>query len=175
MRYLMTSFLAMHWAVFFALLAYSCIDGGGPDAALALFKAGGLHDMVQPDLATAPIAVAFLLVAALFCWVFVEACLGESDLSDTIVKLAFVAAGVVFSAFLIGGVLGGAAPSRSVLYFGALMASYLAVLGERRTAFSTRRAMRDEARATVRAMARGAADTSLLGRISGRPDLGRGR
>jgi hypothetical protein len=174
MRYLMTSFLAMHWAVFFALLGYLCIDGGSADAALALFQAGSLYDVMQPALATAPVAVAFLLVAALFCWVLVEACLGESDMSDTIVKLAFVAAGAVFSVFLICGVLGGAAPSLAVLYFGALMASYLAVLGERRAAVPER-AMRDEARASVRALARGAADTSLLSRISGRPDLGRGR
>jgi hypothetical protein len=175
MRYLMTSFLAMHWAVFFALLGYLCVDGGAAGVALALFGGGDLHGAIHADVAAAPMAVAFLLVATLFCWVFVEACLGEADLSDTVVKLAHVAAAAVFSAFLIGGVLGGGAPSRAVLYFAAVMASYLTVLGERRTAASTRRARHGEARATVRAMARGAADTSLLGRISGRPDLGRGR
>jgi hypothetical protein len=172
MRYLMTSFLAMHWAAFFALLGYLCVDGG---SALSLFGGGGLHGVMHPDIATAPMAVAFLLVAALFCWVFVEACLGEADLSDTIVKLAYVAATAVFSAFLIGGMLGGVAPSRAALYFAVLLASYLAVLGERRAAASTWRVKHNEARTTVRALARSAADTSLLSRISGRPDLERSR
>jgi hypothetical protein len=121
-------------------------------------------------------AVAFLLAAALFCWVFVEACLGEAAPSGSIVKIAFVVSGVVFSMIFIGGALQGAGGFPGVaLYLMALTASYVAVLGERWAATLGDNARNSPARVTLRAMARGAADTSLLSRISGRPDLGRDR
>jgi len=163
----MTSFLAMHWAAFFALLGYLCIDAGRIDAALAMLGAATVR-AAGPDPAAAPAAVAFLLVAALFCWLFVEACFGEADMSESVVKIAFVAGGMALSTLLIGcAVHGAGGPSQFAAYLTALVASYVAALGEGRAAMPRR----GRAGAAVRAVAREAADTSLLGLISGRPDL----
>lgn len=171
MRHLMTSFLALHWAAFFALLGYLCIDGGGLRAALAFM---GLQGAGQPQFATAPMAVAFLLVAALFCWVLVESCLGENGQSEGIVKVAFVAGGLMFSLILIHGALHNDGNSSGViLSLSALMVSYLATLGERWTALFRNDASATQASVSARAMARDAANTSLLSRISGRPDFER--
>jgi hypothetical protein len=80
----------------------------------------------------------------------------------------------MFSLVLIDGAASGV-PGLSgvVLYLTALMACYLAVLGERWTIVYRSATPRNEAAIALRAMARGAANTSLLGRISGRPDLGK--
>jgi hypothetical protein len=66
----MTSFLALHWAAFFALLGYSCIDGG-VDAALELLGTDSAHALAGQDFAAAPFAIGCLVVAALFCWLLV--------------------------------------------------------------------------------------------------------
>lgn len=172
MRHLMSSFLALHWAAFFALLGYLCIEAGNLDAASAVLGATAIHDGAGSDPATAPAAVAFLLVAALFCWLFVEACFGESDLSDGVMKIAFVGGGALLSTLLIGSAVRGAGgPSFAAAYLAALVASYVAVLGECRLAAPRR----ERVKATIGAVAREAADMSLLGRISGRADLGRDR
>jgi hypothetical protein len=168
----MSSFLALHWAAFFALLGYLCIDTGSLDAVSTMLGANGIHDAAGADFAAAPAAVAFLVVAALFCWLFVEACFGESGISGGVLKIAFVAGGATLSPLLIGGAVHGAAGSPfAAAYLTALVASYVAVLGECRAAVPGR----EEVEATLRVFAREAADMSLLGRISGRPGFGRNR
>ena len=56
----------------------------------------------------------------------------------------------------------------------ALLASYVAVLAERRSALATTVATESEIRARANVMARGAAHSSLLNRISGRSDTKHG-
>ncbi len=182
MRYLMTSFLALHWAVFFALLGYLCV-GGDHGIAVALATLGadsaGIA-AIQPDkLVVAPLATAFMVVAALFCWAFIEVVFGDPERpesADGVTKMAFVAAGGMFSLALIGGTMQGieGVSTAAATHLAAVMACYLAILGERWALAFKATARRDEVTA-IRAMARDAANTSLLSRISGRPDFGRDR
>lgn len=172
MRHLMSSFLALHWAAFFALLAYLCIDAGSFGAASAMLGVNVNHDAAGAVSLAAPVTVTFLVVAALFCWLFVETCFGESGLPDSVVKIAFVAGGAVLSLFLIGGAVHDAAGSPlAAAYLTALIASYMAVLGECRAAIPRR----EKADASLPGFVRDAADMSLLGRISRRPGLERDR
>jgi hypothetical protein len=179
MRHLMTSFLTLHWAVFFALLGYLCVGGDhGVDVVLATLgaRAAGVAVANQGTLVAAPLATAFLVVAALFCWAFIEVFFGDTERpegAEGVTRMAFVAAGGTFSLILAGGVargIEGLSPAVAT-HLAALMACYLAILGERRALAFRDAAPRDAARA-VRALARDAANTSLLNRISGRPDLG---
>ena len=106
MRHILTSFLALHWAADFALLAFICV--------LSLILIGG---------AAQGISGLFMVVA---------------------VQLA------------------------------ALLATYVAMLAERRSAIATGVSTDSEVRAAAHALARGAAHGSLLSRISGRPDTNLG-
>jgi len=76
MRHVLSSFLALHWAVVFALLAYICIDGSrGIDAALGVLGVpiqGDRFPALDHFAVVAPLSIALLIVAVLFCWAFVE-------------------------------------------------------------------------------------------------------
>lgn len=174
MRHLMSSFLALHWAVVFALLAFVSI--GGLDGVLATFGAvrgGSLR--LDGALVTIPLASAFLVVAALFCWALIEINLGEGEHSaESVFKIGFVAAGSIFLLILVYGTARGVGGLflLSGVYLAALAASYLAVLGEGLAAAQPRALPVAASRTVVQAMARNAAHASLLSRISGRPDSG---
>ena len=177
MRHLMTSFLALHWALFFALLAYLCIDDG-VEAALRMLGANGLSGLLPENVGAGALALVFAMIAVLFLWALIEACLGTGNGDGSgldITRIAFVAACAVFSAIaLVCAMKGARALPGIVVYFPALLACYLAVLGERW--FALRREPSPAAKAAdVGGMARSAANTALLGRISGRTGLGKGR
>jgi hypothetical protein len=175
MRHLMTSFLALHWAVLFALLAFTCM-GEGAD----------VRDILQtfgPTIATegaahlggaivmAPLSCALLVVAALFSWALMETVIGEGAASaEHVFKLALAAAGIVFLLISIGGTMqavrGLLLPCIAQLI--ALAATYLVILGERLTSVDAATPHSDLHRHAVHAMARSAAHASLLERISGR-------
>src|SRR5258705_13363819 len=76
MRHILTSFLALHWAVVFALLAFICIDGNrGVAAALGVLGVAVQNTRfvdLENAAVVAPLAIALLIVAVLFCWAFVE-------------------------------------------------------------------------------------------------------
>lgn len=179
MRHLMCSFLAFHWAILFALLAFVCIGGAtGLEAVLAAFGTG--HDAIgslrlDGVLVTAPLASAFLIVAALFSWALIETFLGkDTDSAEAIFKVGFVAAGCVFLLMLIYGIvqdIGGLFLS-SAVHLAAIAVSYLVVLGERSTVIEPKVLAAPAVRTTAFTMARSAAHASLLSRISGRPDSG---
>jgi len=178
MRHLMTSFLALHWAAVFALLAFVCIGSSGMQDILASIGIG--HDAagaVRFDgaMVTAPLASAFLIVAALFCWALIETFLGEeADSAEGVFKIAFIAAGCVFLLVLVYGTTQGIGglflPSSA--HLAALAVSYLVVVGERLASAQARASAAPAGRGAVRAMAKGAAHASLLSRISGRTDSG---
>jgi predicted secreted protein len=179
MRHLLSSFLALHWAVLFALLAFVCTTGTGAlENALASFGAThadpqSLH--LDGMLMTAPLAAAFLVVAAVFCWALIETFLGkDAGSTETISKIGFVAAGGVSLLVLVCGTAQGIEGLflPSAAHLAALAASYLAVVGERLTAPQPKVIPIPSSRTTIHAMARGAAHASLLSRISGRPDSG---
>lgn len=178
MRHLFSSFLALHWAVVFALLAFICIDGSrGMTLALSVM---GLA-MPSAELAytgnslvAAPLATAFLVVAVLFCWAFVEIFVNDGETpeaDDGIIRIAFIAAAGVLSLILIGGAARGFGGVFVVVavHLAALLTSYIAILGERWVAVA-REPGAQEARAAARGMARGAAHSSMLARFSGRAE-----
>ena len=179
MRHILTPFLALHWAAVFALLAFICIDGNrGVATALAVLGVAVQNTrFVDLDNAVvvASLATALLVVAVLFCWAFVETLVNVStstDSADGVVRIAFISASGVLSLILIGGAAQGIDGLFMVVavQLAALLATYVAMLAERRSAIATAVSADGEARAAVHALARGVAHSSLLSRISGRPD-----
>ena len=181
MRPILTSFLALHWAAVFALLAFICVDGNrGVAGALGVLGVA-VENTRLADLdnaaVVAPLAVALLVVAVLFCWVFVESLVNAAanpEGADSVARTAFISASAVMSLILIGGAAQGINGLFLVVavQLAALLASYVAMLAERRSVFAGVVSREAESRATAHAMAKGAAHGSLLSRISGRPDIG---
>jgi hypothetical protein len=175
MRHVLTSFLSVHWAIVFALLALICIDGDrGVAAALGVLgvtvESARFVDL-QNVVVVAPLAIALLVVAVLFFWAFVDTLINDaaSPGADSVVRIAFISASGVLSMILIGGAAQGINGLFMVVavQLAALLASYVAMLAERRSAAAS-----DDAdfRATAHSMARAAAHNSLLSLISGRPE-----
>jgi hypothetical protein len=183
MRPILTSFLALHWAAVFALLAFICVDGNrGVAGALGVLGVA-VENTRLADLdnaaVVAPLAVALLVVAVLFCWVFVESLVNVAespDGADGVARTAFISASAVLSLILVGGAAQGINGLFLVVavQLAALLASYVAMHAERRSVFAVAVSREAESRATAHAMAKGAAHGSLLSRISGRPDIGHG-
>lgn len=173
---LIALFVAAYWMAFFCLLALAALgevegdgllvlgprDAGSEAAGLA---AGSPFSMV--------LAVALLVVAALFLWTLVTTILQRGDPrgeGDDVFGIAFAAAAAMMAVLLLAGTLEGvdgifASASLQLL---ALLVSYVAIEAERR-----RMAHRDhdemtQTEATARVMALGAAQDSLLSRLSGR-------
>ncbi|CDX14723.1 conserved membrane hypothetical protein [Mesorhizobium plurifarium] len=178
MRHVLSSVLALHWAVVFALLAYICMDGSrGIATALGVL---GLSVQANrfPELENvallAPLSIALLTVAVLFCWAFVETLLNaaaRADAGESVARIAFISASFLLSLILIGGVAQGIDGLFMIvaIQMTALLASYIAVLAERRSTFAAMNLPEGDVRAASR-MAMGAAHSSLLSRISGRPE-----
>ncbi|WP_137931121.1 hypothetical protein [Mesorhizobium comanense] len=173
MRHLLTSFLSAHWAIVFALLAVICIDGNrGVAAALGMLgvaaESARLVDL-ESVVVVAPLATALLVVSVLFFWAFVDTLMNDagSPGADSVVRIAFISASGVLSLIMIGGAAQGINGLFMVVavQLAALLASYVAMLAERRSAV-----MADEGdvRATAHSMAKAAAHNSLLSLISGR-------
>jgi hypothetical protein len=179
MRHILTSFLALHWAVVFALLAFICIDGNrGVAAALGVLGVA-VQNIRFVDLenaaVVAPLAIALLVVAVLFCWAFIETLINVAanpDAADSVERIAFISASGVLSLILVGGAAQGINGLFMVVavQLAALLASYVAMLAERRSALATAVSNDGEIRAAAHVMAKGAAHSSLLSRISGRSD-----
>ncbi|TIQ35893.1 MAG: hypothetical protein E5X48_12565 [Mesorhizobium sp.] len=180
MRHVLTSFLALHWAVVFALLAYICMDGNrGIASALGVLGVSVQSSRfpgLEHALVVAPLAIALLIVALLFCWAFVETLLNiaaRPDTGDAVVRIAFIGASFLLSIILVGGAAQGINGLFMVvaIQMTALLASYVAVLAERRSTLAAAMASHDsDARLAAHRMAAGAAHSSLLSRISARPE-----
>ncbi|WP_192245257.1 hypothetical protein [Mesorhizobium silamurunense] len=179
MRHVLTSFLALHWAVVFALLAYICMDGNrGIASALGVLgvsvQSAGFPGL-EHAVIVAPLSVALLIVALLFCWAFVETLLNiatRPDAGDAVVRIAFISASFLLSIILVGGAAQGINGLFMVIaiQMTALLASYVAVLAERRSTVAAATLHHGDARLTAQRMATSAAHSSLLSRISGRPE-----
>ncbi|RWH81132.1 MAG: hypothetical protein EOQ86_07015 [Mesorhizobium sp.] len=179
MRHILSSFLALHWAVVFALLAFICIDGNrGVAAALGVLGVV-LQNTRFVDLenavVVAPLAVALLVVAVLFCWAFVETLFSDPtnpEATDSVVRVAFISASGVLSLIVVGGAAQGINGlfMAIAVQLAALLASYVAMLAERRSALAATIPGTGEVRAAAHVMAKAAAHNSALSRISGRPD-----
>lgn len=173
MRHLLTSFLSVHWAIVFALLALICIDGNrGVAAALGVLgvtvDSARLVDM-ENVVVVAPLATALLVVSVLFFWAFVDTLMNDaaSPGADSVIRIAFISASGVLSLILIGGAAQGINGLFMVVavQLAALLASYVAMLTERRSAAI---GIEGDVRATAHSMAKAAAHNSLLSLISGR-------
>jgi hypothetical protein len=177
MRHVLTSFVTLHWAIVFTLLALICIDGNrGLAAALGVLGASSeASSLVDLDTlpVVAPLAVALLLVAVLFYWAFVDALLSDasSGASDSVSRIAFISASGLLSLIVIGGVAHGIDGLLMVVavQLAALLASYVAIVAERRSVSSAAGAGEGEIRAVAHGMARDAANTSALSLLSRRP------
>ncbi|TIU20461.1 MAG: hypothetical protein E5W49_12435, partial [Mesorhizobium sp.] len=143
MRHILSSFLALHWAVVFALLAFLCIDGNrGVAAALGVLGVAVQNTRfvnLENAIIVAPLAVALLVVAVLFCWAFVETLISDPtnpDVTDSVVRVAFISASGVLSLIVVGGAAQGINGLFMVVavQLAALLASYVAMLAERRSA-----------------------------------------
>ncbi|PZV36352.1 hypothetical protein [Mesorhizobium kowhaii] len=175
MRHVLTSFLALHWAIVFALLALICIDGNrGVAAALGVLGAtieGTRFVDLDNVIVVAPLATALLVVAVLFFWAFVETLVNDASSQgvDSVARIAFISASGVLSLIVIGGAAQGINGLFMVVavQLAALLASYVAMLAERRSVAAVAPAD-DEIRAAAHGMAKAAAHNSLLSLISGR-------
>ncbi|OHV88268.1 hypothetical protein [Mesorhizobium sp. ORS 3428] len=179
MRHVLTSFLALHWAVVFALLAYICMDGNrGIASALGVLGVSVQSSRFQGlehAVVVAPLVIALLIVALLFCWAFLETLLNiatRPDAGDAVVRIAFISASFLLSIILVGGAAQGINGLFMVvaIQMTALLASYVAVLAERRSSLAATALHESEARLAAYRMATGAAHSSLLSRISGHPE-----
>lgn len=177
MRHLLSSFLALHWAIVFALLAFVCIDRSRGVAAALSVLGGSLHGQaadVDNVMLVAPLATALLVVAMLFCWTLVETVAnGAGTAGGGVARIAFIGACGVLSLMLVGGTVQGVKDLFLIVsvQLAALLASYMAMQTEQRAAEPATVAANRDIRSVARAMARGAAHTSTLSRISGRTDM----
>jgi hypothetical protein len=177
MRHVLTSFLTLHWAIVFTLLALICIDGNrGVAAALGVLGAtieGARFVHLDNVVVVAPLATALLVVAMLFFWAFVETLINNaaSPGADSVARIAFISASGVLSLIVIGGAAQGINGLLMVVavQLAALLASYVAMLAERRSVVVAAAPSEGELRAAAQSMAKAAAHNSLLSLISGRP------
>ncbi|GLS38025.1 hypothetical protein GCM10010869_36190 [Mesorhizobium tianshanense] len=177
MRYILSSFLALHWAVVFALLAFICIDGNrGIAAALGVLGVAVQNTRfvdLENAVVVAPLAVALLVVAVLFCWALIETLINDAtNPDDSVTRIAFICASGVLSLIVVGGAAQGVNGlfMAVAVQLAALLASYVAMLAERRSAFAAAVPGTGEIRDAAHVMAKAAAPNSSLSRISGRPD-----
>jgi hypothetical protein len=176
MRHVLTSLLALHWAIVFALLALICIDGTrGVAVALGVLGAtieGTRFVDLDNVVVVAPLATALLVVAVLFFWAFVETLINDatSPGADSVARIAFISASGVLSLIVIGGAARGINGlfMAVAVQLAALLASYVAMLSERRSAVAAAPPGEGEIRAVAHDMAKAAAHNSLLSLISGR-------
>ena len=176
MRHPLSSFLALHWAIVFALLAFVCIDGNqGVTAALSMLGRSARGQDVGLDnvILVAPLATALLVVAMLFCWTLVETIANGAGTAAGVARIAFASACGVLSLMLVGGTVQGVEDLLLIVsvQLAALLVSYVAMHTEQRAAEPATVAANRDIRSVARAMARGAAHTSMLSRISGRTDM----
>ncbi|MFD2052649.1 hypothetical protein ACFSQT_05865 [Mesorhizobium calcicola] len=176
MRHVLTSLLALHWTIVFALLALICIDGNrGVAAALGVLGAsleGSRFVDLDNAIVVAPLATALLVVAVLFFWAFVETLINDatSEGVDSVARIAFISASGVLSLIVIGGAAQGinGLLMAVAVQLAALLASYVAMLAERRSTVAAVVPAEGEIRAAAHGMAKAAAHNSLLSLISGR-------
>lgn len=184
MRQTLSSFLCLHWAAAFAILAFVCIGGQhGVEPALGLIGIrtnGGQIGAAGAGLAI-PVAVALLLVAVLFCWASVESFVGDKNRpqsTESVVKAAFTGAGLLVSATLVAGSAAGldGVFVAMAIQMTALAACYLACVGERlgntRLAGAARS---NDSREAARTMAMGAARVYTRPRLAVLPSNHEGR
>ena len=184
MRHSLSSFLTLHWAIVFALLAFVCMNGdGGVATVLSMLGAPVFHGhetALRGARLAFPLAGALLLVAMLFCWAFVEHLVDEGERPESaerVFKPASLGAALVLLVLFVGGASLGLEGIFAGVSIGiaALLASYVAILAERRSRPVLAPKPAVVGRDVARSMARGAAFQASLARLSGRPPSGEAR
>jgi hypothetical protein len=177
MRHILSSFLTLHWAVIFALLAFICIDGNrGVAAALGLLGVAVQNTRfsdLENAIVVAPLAVALLVVSVLFCWALIETLTSDrANPDDSVTRIAFICASGVLSLIVVGGAAQGVNGlfMAVAVQLAALLASYVVMHAEQRSVSAAAAPGTGEIRAAAHVMAQAAAHNSSLSRISGRPD-----
>jgi hypothetical protein len=177
MRHFLSTFLAFHWAVAFALLAAACVSvGQGNAGALGIigWAADNSSDAILGGQGLAALlALCFATVSVLFLWVLLTTFFGDGEGDEQVIKMAF---GSACSALTLVLVLGAVEAANGLFgavaaVLAALLASYVAICAERLTASISEVPDEADIRAAARVMAAGAAHSSMLSRLSGRADL----
>lgn len=167
-------FVPLYWSALFALLAMKPSAFFGGDLVIP-FEEFGSGIAAVPlaswlGLAALSLTAGAVLVSALFLWAFLAALL-DRDAANAIVivRIAFGAAiglMLVLTVARLGGGGWGKGLSWASLELAALLASYMAMIAERRSA--AMRPPQEENPSAARAMAQDAAHRTLLSQLSGR-------
>jgi hypothetical protein len=171
MRLVLTYLLPLHWTAVFGLSAAASAGETGLTPSMLTF---GLW-LGDSGAASLILPVGLGLVATLFFWSFISAVLEGRHFPgafDEIVGIAFGMAVLCATVITVAGSFDQSpdAPVLAAVQVVALAASYAAIQAERR-AFALASAEDEESRAAARLMATGAAHSSMLSRISGRPTI----
>ncbi|TGV33453.1 hypothetical protein EN811_27465, partial [bacterium M00.F.Ca.ET.168.01.1.1] len=108
---------------------------------LGLSIPGGRFPELDNLAVVAPLSIALLTVAVLFCWAFVETLLNAAarpDAGEGVARIAFICASFLLSLILVGGVAQGIDGLFMIvaIQMTALLASYVAVTAERRSSLA---------------------------------------
>lgn len=169
MRRILTASLAAHWASFFAVRAFGEAALGGPVLPPAA---------MVPAWQAAAVGSAFLLAAMMFGWLLVASLVAASrpdQAGADIAATAYATAVAVLTGFSLLGHLDAlpAVPTPEPLHVAMLVAglavSFLACAWEARPA---PRPEVNPVRGALRLMAAGAAHSSMLDGLAGRPNPG---
>ena len=179
MQRIIAFFVGAYWMAFFSLLALAAMAEATGEV-YAIFQAlslpgssGALDVEAGPFLSTA-LAIGFSLAAALFLWMLGTALVHRNrEVGDTddVARVAFGVATGMMAVLLAVGVwypVHGLFASSS-MQLAALLVSYIAVYAKQRRGTHAPQEQPDDVTATARFMALGAAHSSMLTRISGRP------
>ena len=179
MRPFLTFLVPVYWMAAFAIMAartaaqpsgLELIVPGAGNAWHGGVAAAGLG-------VSAGLSIVLGLVATLFLWAFLTAVLDGKERPGGYEEVASVAVGaavlVLIADLLLSALAGGQAILGDGPYqLGALLASYAAVIFERRFVAVSRSSEGDDVRAAARHMALGAAHSSMLGRLAGQSRSG---
>lgn len=176
MRPLLTYLVPVYWMAAFALMAAQAVSH---PVGLEVFPGSGVAPIVleagkamNHGVSTA-FSIAFGLVATLFLWTFLTAVLAAEDYPGGYEEVASIAFGgavlMVTIALVVSAARGeGGVQGAGAFQLAALMASYVAVIAERRAFAAPKTPEADPFRAAARRMALGAAHSSMLTRLVGR-------
>lgn len=176
MRHLLTTIVTFHWTAVFGMLAMVAIlDGdGGLVAILSMLGVGYTEAVEHAPSLSALLALGAAIVTVLFFWAFVTCAFAlrpDDGEAVEVLRLAFAGATLLLTLVVLAGAtqdVSGLFPAATA-FLAALLVSYLAVFAERWSAALTTAPGQDDVRAAARVMALGAAHSTLLARLSGRP------
>lgn len=181
MKRVLGLFVLAYWSAFFGVLAFAALTGVGGGTGFA-FEAWQIESWpstmspLQSTVVATVLAFGYSLCGVLFIWTLIATLFGnpiDDGDTDEIARLAFaVAIGLATVLMIAGTVYGGSGPFfASSVQVVALLVSYVAIRAEGSLPIAARED-EDDGIGAARMMALGAAHSSMLSKLSGRPDGG---